>query len=76
MSKRKSMDELFDGRHFDREVIILCVRRYLRFKLSLRDPVERFCRSKVELISLTDANRSKNDERNAAACFHAVALSD
>ena len=40
MSKRKSMDELFEGRHFDREVIILCVRRYLRFKLSLRDLVE------------------------------------
>ena len=27
-------------RHFDREVIILCVRWYLRFKLSLRDLVE------------------------------------
>jgi hypothetical protein len=33
--------ELFEGRHFDREVIILCVRWYLRFKLSLRDLVER-----------------------------------
>jgi hypothetical protein len=31
--------ELFEG-HFDREVIILCVRWYLRFKLSLRDLVE------------------------------------
>ena len=28
------------GRHFDREVIILCVRWYLRLKLSLRDLVE------------------------------------
>jgi transposase-like protein len=36
----KSMDGLFEGRHFDREVIILCVRWYLRFKLSLRDLVE------------------------------------
>ena len=34
------LDELFDGRHFDREIIILCVRWYLRFKLSFRDPVE------------------------------------
>ena len=25
--------EQFEGRHFDREVIILCVRWYLRFKL-------------------------------------------
>ena len=36
MSKPKSLEELFAGRHFDREVIILCVRWYLRYKLSLR----------------------------------------
>jgi transposase-like protein len=40
MGKLKSVDELFEGRHFDREIIILCVRWYLRFKLSLRDLVE------------------------------------
>jgi transposase-like protein len=40
MGKLKSVDELFAGGHFDREVIILCVRWYLRFKLSLRDLVE------------------------------------
>ncbi len=40
MGKLKSVDALFAGRHFDREVIILCVRWYLRFKLSLRDLVE------------------------------------
>jgi len=40
MSKLKSLEELFDGRHFDREIIILCVRWYLRYKLSLRDLVE------------------------------------
>ena len=40
MGKLKSVAELFEGRHFDREVIILCVRWYLRFKLSLRDLVE------------------------------------
>jgi transposase-like protein len=34
------LDELFGGRHFDREVIVLCVRSYLRFKLSYRDLVE------------------------------------
>jgi hypothetical protein len=28
-----SLDGLFAGRHFDREIIILCVRWYLRFKL-------------------------------------------
>ncbi|WP_231950244.1 IS6 family transposase [Paraburkholderia caribensis] len=40
MSKLKSLEELFGGRHFDREIIILCVRWYLRYKLSLRDLVE------------------------------------
>jgi transposase-like protein len=34
------LDEPFDGRHFDREIIVLCVRWYLRFKLSFRDLVE------------------------------------
>ena len=40
MGKQEGVDELFEGRHFDREVIILCVRWYLRFKLSLRDLLE------------------------------------
>lgn len=34
------MEELFGGRHFDREIIVLCVRWYLCYKLSLRDLVE------------------------------------
>ena len=33
MSKLKSIEELFERRHFDREIIVLCVRWYLRFKL-------------------------------------------
>ncbi|MCP1121778.1 IS6 family transposase, partial [Robbsia andropogonis] len=39
MSKAKGGDGLFDGRHFDRGIIVLCVRWYLRYKLSLRDLV-------------------------------------
>ncbi len=40
MGKPQTMDELFGGRHFDHEVIILCVRWYLRFMLSfLSTPV-------------------------------------
>lgn len=35
-----SADDLFKGRHFDREIIVRCVRWYLRYKLSLRDLVE------------------------------------
>ena len=40
MSEQNRVEELFRGRHFDREAIILCVRRYLRYKLSFRDLVE------------------------------------
>ena len=32
--------DLFKGRHFDRDVIVLCVRWYLSFKLSSRDLVQ------------------------------------
>ena len=40
MAKRKTIEELFKGRHFEREIIILCVRWDLRVKLSWRDLVE------------------------------------
>jgi transposase-like protein len=40
MGVLRGLDELFEGRHFEREIIILCVRWYLRFKLSFRDLVE------------------------------------
>ena len=31
------VEELFKGRHFDHEIVILCVRSYLSFKLSYRE---------------------------------------
>ena len=34
------MDGLFKGRHFDQEIIVLCLRLYLRYKLSFRDLAE------------------------------------
>ena len=34
------MDRLFKGRHFDQEIIVLCVRWYLRYKLSFQDLAE------------------------------------
>jgi transposase-like protein len=34
------LDEVFEGRHFDCEIIVLCVRWYLRFRLRFRDLVE------------------------------------
>jgi len=40
MDKLENLEELFAGRHSNCEVIILCARWYLRFKLNLRDLVE------------------------------------
>jgi transposase-like protein len=48
-----SMHNLFKGRHFDREIIILCVRWYLRFKLSFRDLVEMMAERGVSLAHTT-----------------------
>jgi transposase-like protein len=39
MSRLVAVEELFKGRHFDQEIVVLCVRWYLSFKLSFRDLV-------------------------------------
>ena len=49
----QSNDELFKGRHFEREIIILCVRWYLRFKLSFRDLVEMMAERGIDLAHTT-----------------------
>jgi len=41
MTSAASVEDLFKGRQFDQEIIVLCVRWYLRYKLSARDLVER-----------------------------------
>jgi transposase-like protein len=53
MDKLESPGELFAGRHFDREVIILCVRWYLRFKLSLRNLAEMMAERGLSLAHTT-----------------------
>ena len=40
MRNRQSKSDLFKGRHFEQEIIVLCVRWYLRYELSYRDLVE------------------------------------
>ena len=40
MRSHTSTSDLFKGRRFEQEIIILCVRWYLRYKLSYRDLVE------------------------------------
>jgi transposase-like protein len=53
MTEPDSAQELFKGRHFDREIIILCVRWYLAFKLSSRDLVQMMAERGIELAHTT-----------------------
>src|SRR6202020_2613740 len=53
MAEFLGLDELFEGRHFDREVIVLCVRWYLRFKLSYRDLVEMMAERNLSMAHTT-----------------------
>jgi transposase-like protein len=53
MSKGKLLEGVFEGRHFDREIIILCVLWYLRYKLSLRDLVEMMAERGLSLAHTT-----------------------
>jgi transposase-like protein len=72
MGELKSVDGLFEGRHFDREVIILCVRWYLRFKLSLRDLVEMMAERGLSIAHTTiirwAARRTRVRETLATVC--------
>ena len=53
MSKLSSLEELFAGRHFDSEMIILCVLWYLRYKLSFRNLVEMMAERGLNLAHTT-----------------------
>ena len=46
-------DKLFKGRHFDQEIIVLCVRWYLRYKLSFRDLAEMMAERGLSLAHTT-----------------------
>jgi len=47
------IEELFKGRHFDQEIVVLCVRWYLSYKLSYRDLVAMMAERGVELAHTT-----------------------
>jgi putative transposase len=49
----KIAEELFKGRHFDRGIVILCVRWDLRYKLSLRDLVEMMAERSLSMAHTT-----------------------
>jgi len=47
MTSARHFDTLFEYRHFDREIIILCVRWYVSYKLSYRALVEMMAEREV-----------------------------
>jgi transposase-like protein len=53
VNKLRSIEGLFAGRHFDREVSILCVGWYLRYKLSFRHLVEMMAERDLHLAHTT-----------------------
>src|ERR1700731_2556955 len=53
MTEPTSAQDLFKGRHFDQEIIILCVRWYIAFKLSFRDLVQMMTERGVLLAHTT-----------------------
>src|SRR3989440_6487303 len=53
MIEPSSARGLFKGRHFDQEIIVLCVRWYLTFKLSSRDLVQMMAERGIVLAHTT-----------------------
>lgn len=53
MADRSPVPDLFKGLHFDDELVILCVRWYLTYKLSSRDLVEKMAERGIELAHTT-----------------------
>ena len=51
MTEPTSAQDLFKGRHFDQEIIILCVRWYITFKLSFRDLVQMMAERGITRVS-------------------------
>src|SRR5437868_5394393 len=50
---RRERPALFRGRHFEAEIIVLCVRRYLRYGLSLRNLEEIMAERNVRVDHVT-----------------------
>jgi transposase-like protein len=53
MRNRPSKSNLFKGRHFAQEIIVLCVCWYLRYKLSYRDLVEMMAERDLSMVLST-----------------------
>ena len=75
MTEPASAQELFRGRHFDQEIIVLCVRWYLTFKLSSRDLVQMMAERGIGLAHTTIlrwVQRYVPDFENAGTSMHGL----
>src|SRR5260370_33366552 len=70
MTEPASAQEPFRGRHFDQEIIVLCVRWYLTFKLSSRDLVQFLRQSRTLIIRLFVSEIMAPKERSKAREFN------
>jgi transposase-like protein len=61
MSKRSSLDELFKGRHFLAEVIVVSVRWYLEYKLSSRVTLDGYAASHRAVREFSEDSRGAAD---------------
>jgi putative transposase len=70
----EGVDDLFKGGHFDREIIILCVRWYLRFKLSRRNKAAalKLMRKLLKKCAFVPDKLVTDDLRSYAAAAHTL----
>lgn len=71
VSKLKNFNKLFNARHFDREIILVCVRWSVRYKLSVRDLVEMMAGLGVSLAHALKEVIVARDEPALGAVFYA-----
>jgi IS6 family transposase len=64
---RRTRPALFKGRHFEAEIIILCVRWYLRFGLSLRNLEELMVERHLHVDHVTIWRGFRNMRQNCIA---------
>jgi hypothetical protein len=76
MASFASTEELFAGRHFQAEIIVLCVRWYLSLKLSYRDLVRMITRARRRSCTGIRAGFNWCFERIYRIPFKIAALSE
>ena len=69
MARFSSWDELFEGRHFDSEIIIVCVRWYLRFKsrVNVMLGFKQFKNAAITIAGIELMHRIRKGQFNLAA---------